>query len=295
MKRFFMLLFIVISFSARAQWGCYNTITFDNYDTLYRTAIIIDTVNYPNNKWQIGAPHELSFTYPYSPPNVIVTDTVNPFPPNDTSVFMLKIPRKIYPYPSLSLYSVKFRYQTAIDTGNYAKVEISIDSGLHWGDITDTLPTDCHWQSPIPNFSISTSSWQVVRLNLLGLSWAMAYDTVLFKFTYLSDTTTAYKDGWMIDEIEINYWCEGASSNIQNDKLVSICPNPSKGNIHIQSNALQKQNVTVSIYNLLGQEVYRTKNVPPDGNLHLQLPDGIYTLKYFAGDEYSVKRIVFIN
>ncbi len=295
MKRLFTLLFIVVSFSAQAQWvDCENYITFEYPDALYPIAVSIDTVNYPNNIWQIGKPHKTVFNSSLSLPNAIITDTINTYPPNDTSVFTLKLPGKILIAPSTFhfLYEFAFFYQLNIDTTTVATVEISVDNGMSWVNTLVSLPTYWLWASPIPNFSSSTSEWKQAKLAAYG---GTMYDTVLFRFIFISDTTLSTKDGWMIDNISVWYWCEGAADNIKNENLLSLYPNPSKGNIHIHSNALQKQDAAVSVYNVLGQEVYKTENILPDGNLHLHLPDGIYTLKYFAGDEYCVKRVMITN
>ncbi len=63
------------------------TITFDDSQEIEH--LYIDTVSNPNNIWQVGIPQKTIFTDAYSPPNVIVTDTTNPYPVNDTSVFMI--------------------------------------------------------------------------------------------------------------------------------------------------------------------------------------------------------------
>ncbi len=62
------------------------TITFD--DTLEIKNLYIDTVSNPNNIWQVGIPQKTIFTDAYSAPNVIVTDTANPYPVNDIALPM---------------------------------------------------------------------------------------------------------------------------------------------------------------------------------------------------------------
>lgn len=292
MKRLFTLVLIVFSFSAQAQWhDCLNFITFESTDVLYPITIVIDTHNYHNNIWQVGKPQKTVFDSAHFSTNAILTDTINTYPPNDTSVFVLKVPR-ILAINSRIFYEIAFNYQLDIDSTTIAMFEVSIDSGLHWINTADSLPTDYFWSGIPPDFSLSTDNWQQASL---VTGWGSGSDTILFRFTFISDTVLSLKDGWMIDNISILYYCEGAASNIQNNNLISLYPNPSKGNIYIHSNASLSQKATVSIFNALGQEVYKAESVPPDGYLHLSLPDGIYTLKYFAGDEYCVKRLVIAN
>ena len=67
-----------------SQWAPYALINFDSGDSLWNHAIIIDTVNFRQNIWQVGKPNKSVFTSAMSAPNVIVTDTLNPYPPSDT-------------------------------------------------------------------------------------------------------------------------------------------------------------------------------------------------------------------
>ena len=76
-----------------------------------------------------------------------------------------------------------------------------------------------------------------------------------------------------------------------NNNLVSVYPNPSKGNIYNHSNYQNGNDGSVIVYNMQGQEVYNTNQLPPDGLLKLPFPDGVYTLRYSTMDEYCVKRI----
>src|ERR1700747_2873685 len=48
-----------------------------------------DTISNPLNIWQIGSPHKPVFASAYTNPNVIVTDTANHYPVNDTSSFII--------------------------------------------------------------------------------------------------------------------------------------------------------------------------------------------------------------
>jgi hypothetical protein len=51
--------------------------------------LTIDTVSNPNNIWQIGKPQKIIFINAHSAPNVLVTDTINSYPTNDTSIFYI--------------------------------------------------------------------------------------------------------------------------------------------------------------------------------------------------------------
>jgi hypothetical protein len=295
MKGLLTVLLCCLSFSAMAQWDCVNFLTFEPGDTLYPLVVEIDTIHYGNNKWQVGHPQKTVFETARYSLNAIVTDTTNTYPANDTSVFVLKIPMRVdlafSPYDIVPIGRLKFLYKLDIDSSLVASIEMSVDSGVNWYNAVDTLPAYYSWLSSKPNLSISDTSWQLARLDLGP--WGV-YDTLLFRFTLISDTVASFRDGWMIDNIEIQYWCEGAAPEIQNPNLISLYPNPSKGNIHLHSLTTQ-QNATITVYNVQGQEVYKTDKPPQDGNLHLHLPNGIYTLKYTTDEEYCTRRITIIN
>ena len=125
MKNLFTLLFWVITTCSQAQWATmgHDSITFDRGDVYYSSLIYIDTVNYHHNIWQIGTPTKTIFNSVYSMPRAIVTDTLNPYLANDTSVFIVKIPGRRFPTP-FPVNDVGFYYKLHIDSGATIKIEI---------------------------------------------------------------------------------------------------------------------------------------------------------------------------
>ena len=294
MIRIYTLIFCILSFTASAQLGGGNLIDFDEFTSSsgtiwqeYHPFIIIDSTN-SHNTWQVGHPNKSVFTSARSLRNAIVTDTIGHYPANDTSVFILKIPG-YYPDTANSLAWMEFYYQLDIDSADVAKVEISEDSGHHWINLLDSLPFRYHWAGDPPVLSSSTIGWK--RFTLSREIFRAISDTVQFRFTFISDSIDSTRDGWMIDDIEFEYSWEGIAAQIQNPNLISIYPNPSKGNIYLHTTK-QYADSKITVYNILGQQVYHSEGPLPNGYLNLPLPDGTYTLKYAAGDEYCVKRIV---
>lgn len=291
MKKLYIILLCLIPIVGNAQWKCTSLISFDHPDTLYQLAIEIDTLNYPNNKWQIGKPQKTIFNTAAYGTNAILTDTLNTYPPNDTSVFTLRVPELIPdPYPFyIPVYRLKFRYLLDIDSTTTAKFEISVDSGATWYNTADSFPIGYGWDMPKPDFTISDTIWKDVNLYL---SSHLTTDTVLLRFTLQSDTATTYRDGWMIDEIEIRYNCESSVPSANNPDLIALYPNPTEGNIYLHNPAAHRQDAAVYIYDLQGRELYRQTNLSNSGYLYLPLPSGQYTLRYVSGDEYCVKRLL---
>ncbi len=290
MIRFYTLILCLLSSGANAQhWGS-NYISFDPSDTFgldYHQYIFVDST-YTYNTWQVGAPHKTVFTSAWPARNAIITDTVGHYPANDTSVFILKFPG--YLTTEFGAFSqLRFWYQLDIDSGDIARVEMSLDSGISWLNLLDSLPPSFYWTSGTPVLTRSTTGWNQFTL-LWGRDNVAPDSTMYFRFTFISDSSDSIKDGWMIDNLELDYSSESVPK-LQNPNLISVYPNPSKGNIYIHTTK-QYADAKLTVYNTLGQEVYHTESPPQNGYLNLPLSSGTYTLKYFGGDEYCVKRIV---
>ncbi|MBW7914274.1 MAG: hypothetical protein H3C54_11410, partial [Taibaiella sp.] len=138
MKLIFTLIAILLYNTAYTQWIFENT--FESPKNIYNDRFIIDTANYPNNIWQIGEPQKTTFNSAHSYPNAVITDTINAYPVNDTSVFYFKVVS--YHPPGLpqhwyELVGFSFNYRLDIDSGEIVKVEISTDSGMHWVNLLE--------------------------------------------------------------------------------------------------------------------------------------------------------------
>jgi hypothetical protein len=243
--------------------------------------------------WQIGKPNKTVFNSAESSPNVIITDTLRPYPAADTSVFILKAPAHAFAYGWMNpwLCYLQFSYKLNKDSNAIARMEFSDNRGLYWYNLKDTVPTyfgAAYWHKF--NFPDSSMGWDTVTLTNF-ISAYPGVDTVLFRFTFISDTVTTGKDGWMIDDIRMYYFWEGVS-NTANESGLSIYPNPSKGNIYIHANTKITGNADAVIYDMEGREVYRTDCPPINGYLSLPLPDGVYVLKYNTPDEHFEQQII---
>jgi hypothetical protein len=293
-KLFTLVCCLFVAVLAKGQ--CYyGNLDFDGAYTCYKKLIVIDTVNYHHNLWQVGPPHKVNLDSPYSAPNVIITDTLNNYPASDTSVFILKIPAWL-PSPYFwmmygPLYRFSFEYRLDIDSNAKAYVELSKDSGSHWFNIVDSLSAPYYWDLGIvPRFDTSTNYW--LKFDLTTGFVAAITDTLLMRFTLISDSAFSGKDGWMIDDIRMQYWWESVPL-LQNHNLITLYPNPSHGNLYFHTDKPHKD-ATIAISDMQGRQVYNSP-APANGFLNLQLPNGIYTLKYSDGEEYCVKQVIIKN
>lgn len=300
-----LLLLIVSTGFAQGFYYAYpkydSVITFET-GSLQHDSITIDT-RFVNNKWQIGKPQKATFDTAFNSARAIVTDTVNTCVPGDTSVFYLRLPYYSIVNAQQAMYGffagLGFIHRLDIDSGSIAKVEQlyvhvnGVDS--MWVDVIDTPYTDRQWDyCDTPDLRYSTTGWDTVTVFLLPKTFNF-YDSrldssVLFRFTYISNDTSLTKDGWMIDDIWPNYYFAGSVSNIKED-LISIYPNPSRGEFYIKhEKRVECKGITV--VNMLGKIVLQMEGLPADGNLKLNLPDGIYSLQYFTNEGVDTEQIL---
>lgn len=304
MKLILTLFFTLPFINVDAQWQFNHN--FEQPYNSFTHHFIIDTISNPNNIWQIGKPNKNVFDSAYTYPNAIMTDTFHSYPINDTSVLMLKVvsynPGTLDHWYVLAGFS--FMYQLNIDSGEIAKIEIAVDSGRKWVNLIEEDTTyDITWGMSKPDFSQSTKGWQSFYINFT--KWAMGShlypykiglntspkDTTLIRFTFISDSNQTNKDGWIMD----NFNMDNLTSNIatvSNNNLISVYPNPAGNYIYIKPITNYFSKATLSIYNSIGQRVYHTSHIPTSGYLPVNLPNGMYTLFYSTDTQYAVKQLI---
>src|SRR5690349_9118432 len=107
----FFLLCSLVNVQAQVVFYSWN---FDVADTT-TSKILFDTTHL-NNIWQIGKPQKTAFDSAYSPLNVLVTDTINTYPINDTSIFTIVFPGYILTPSWWALSRAYFYYRLDIDS-----------------------------------------------------------------------------------------------------------------------------------------------------------------------------------
>ncbi len=287
-----VFIFSTLSIVAQGVIDFENTTTFE-----YLT---IDTTNH-NNIWQIGKPDKTLFNSAYSVPNVIITDTVLPYPINNNSDFVVQA---IY-FGSYNLF-LNFQYKINTDSlFDYGKIYASSNHGLTWVDITnDTLPANLHWcisNGPVLcpgtlNLPLTGTSagWYEFSFWSAGaniLSTITYKDTILFRFAFHSDSIQNNKEGWMIDNIEFGNY-EGIQEFINVRSNLDVYPNPAGNRIRILNNDW-KGDVLLSFYNLQGQLLFSYLTRQPENELDISgLANGIYTIKATSNNKIRIGKFI---
>ncbi len=211
--------------------GPFTTITFEDTNTRY-----ISIAQGAQNIWQIAAPSKPYFSQAYTPPNAILTDSAAFYPVSNTSSFDLIIGEfnmggtfgGWYPWNIFVDFRHKFDTDTLQDGGF---ISVSWDHGQTWMNIVDdTISKQMFTVSPAqpdwsyfgntniyghsdslfngePGFSGHSYGWVQTCMAWYDIpvrhpSFAPT-DTMMLRFTFISDNVTNNKEGWMIDQIRL--------------------------------------------------------------------------------------------
>lgn len=272
-------------------------LNFDDDYTPWDYFLQIDTVTNPNNIWQIGASHKTVINSAFTTPNVIITDTINHYPPNDTSVFIFNhIDQGGYSLPHSA--ELAGYYNVNSDSLNdYGTIEISLDQGTTWINLlTDTIYTPYYfWLTPKPILTGNSNGWQNFYVILASLGEVFdvnSGDTIILKFTFISDSNIDTLDGLAYDSFQ---FCDGHEGieEIINENLIVLYPNPTSEYLFIKrmTNPLRE---SVKIYNCIGQLLFDDENFIGE-NIDirkLNLSSGFYFLRYSDSKSYAMKKFI---
>ena len=277
------------------------------------TEIVMDTAG--GNIWQIGEPHKLFFDTAHSGTRAILTDTLDAYPPNDTSSFIYIIRN---PFTQTCLTCMEFWHKYDMDTlADKGLIDASYDGGNSWVIVRDTfvnaIGSHFMWD---PDYHALNGNFTNHPLITSGKSdgwiksgfcwqWYLPVtpdtiipnpDSMLIRFTFISDSIVENKEGWMIDDIVAaarHELCSSTNEPSQNE-AVTVYPNPFSTDAIIQTEKYFKK-ATLTVYNSLGQPVMQLKNVSGESILlsREHLPGGLYFL-HLAQDNKIFKTVKLI-
>lgn len=299
MKFIFTTLFSFVSIFLSAQ---IVTQYFDGADTLYYESIIIEIDS--NSNWQIGPPQKDLFQQAFSPNNVIVTDTIDPYINNDSSSFTATI---LNLWGSSGILALQWVQMLDLEQSNdWGFVEFSIDNGNTWENSFDnpyvynyygfdTSNVETH---PIygKGFTGRDTTWKNVWL-CYDLSWLP--NDIMLKFTMISDSSNSHDyDGWMIDNMLGNFTWVHTVKELSPNEYMRISPNPTSGRVDIVTQKKDEYHIIekLMLFNDHGMLVKSWENVPTKFFIDLSdQPDGNYILKAKTNFKSEEFRIILKN
>ena len=299
MKKVLSFIGLILALNSYSQYYYDYDINFEDSSQLFR--VIIDTLKYPENTCKIGKPQKTIFNSAYSPPNAIVTDLINPYPANDTSVFLIKhVAQQGFVYPHTAILSGYYKIDS--DTLNdYGLIEFSPDNGETWIDlINDTIYNQyIMWNTQKPVLTGRTHEWTYFYVNIAGLGYVFTindYDTLLYRFSFISDQQSEEMEGLIYDNLHFEDWWEGISEK-SNNQFESICyPVPASTFFNIEFENNHYKDFDLVIINKLGQTVFSKHNIT-ENRICIKINDftnGIYFYKLINNDtkQYSINKFV---
>jgi hypothetical protein len=275
----------------------HDTIRFDS-TRWYLTA---DTAQF--QIWQVGIPHKTKFNVAFKGQRAIVTDTVFAYPSNNSSHFDLKVGK--FNFGQYFFGNLFFQINHKLDTdtlrdGGY--ISISYDGGATFTNIiSDTLrkidlsPARDYYNRSKNlytradtlfngeyGFSGTSEDWITTRFAWHNLPAApnkekvTQNDTLILRFTFVSDSIDNPKDGWMIDDITLYSCYLGSGIEDINVANLNLYPNPAEHTVQLDFNRVA--NYTLSLVNTLGELcISKTiKNLNKEVLEIQHLPSGIY-------------------
>ncbi len=272
-------------FSFEYRWGNYNA-----------NQLVRDTVSNPLCSWQIGTPQKVIFDSAYQSERAILTDTANPVRPNDTSVFILKHARDSN--NPFHFFALQFWHKMDGDSMDFGRMEVSRDTGHTWANILTedtTYGFQWGWNTQKPTLRGSTNGWEFVRVEMVR--WANGpnnsyADTILFRFTYITDSGTVPHDGWMIDDIRLEDWWEGVE-NVGRDTLISVYPNPVSDRVFVKRQDGKVEPVTIQVFDVSGRKVFEDKALSSACTIDTRgFEAGLYYLRYVNKEGAVTKKFV---
>ena len=293
----FSLVIILIAISVNSQTNpltktdCRGNYGMNFEQNFCNDHIIIDTTSNPNNIWQVGPPQKAVLDSAASAPNVIITDTINPYPTNDTSSFIIQNIAE-FGFDFSALVILEGWYWVNSDSLNdYGTIEFSPDNGNTWIDLLQDSFFNANnlWVSSKPNLTGNSNGWQFFGTEQLGFlsnargDLVVLGDTVLYKFTFISDSIPDTLDGLMFDNLHFEDWVEGVEEIGFNAIYSRAFPNPSNSNITIEFENLETANFQFVVYDNLGRVVI--ENQVRDNRYYINadaLDVGIYHYKLIS-------------
>lgn len=292
-----ILLMLILSIETNGQSNFYY-LNFE--DTTELKHVFIDTFSNKRNTWQVGIPKKLNFNKSISTPNAIVTDLNKPYKTNDTSSFLITNTANGLGWiaPQFAFFSGSYQANTD-SLKDFGKIEISLNKGLTWIDlVNDTIYTKYYnWMSPKPILTGNSNGWKSFQVNMAQLGPVFKinrFDTILYRLTFISDSSQSNKDGLMFDDLFFADFVDGPVNQMVNNDLLSIWPNPANNELCFKFTNLDN-NPTIRIYSSLGQLIFERLQFDESSIDLKDFSAGIYFIQFSLNKNSFFKKIQVIH
>ncbi len=298
-KNYLILLLALFSLSS---FGQYFTQYFDGADTSTSNALFVRLDTSANNIWQIGSPQKTLFDSAATAPNALVTDTLNFYPPNNISMAGFSVmPGPFFP----GILAIQWKQKLDMDHNKDGGIiEFSLDSGTTWSNafnnpyVYNFYGYDFKNVDTLANghvaFSGSDTIWKDIWL-CYDQSWLSQSDSLMVRFTFVSDSVDNNKEGWIIDNLTVHPTFVHTISEVPQDDYLVATPNPTAGKIQILAQKLDQFHLfeKMELYNSEGRLVQEFGQSPTKFDIDISShANGVYYLKVYSNLQTETLRIV---
>jgi hypothetical protein len=287
MKRLLPALLLVLLFSSKASAQPSLKQYFDGADTLPANSLIIIKDTAFGNIWQVGKPRKSIFKAAATVPNVIITDTINNYPVNNTSRFTITFKDSVFfGYPFVAVrWKQKLHMQKKEDGGivEFSKnggpwQNVFNNSGVYnlYGYLQSNKDT---LNSGEYAFSGTDTVWKDIWLCFRGLTIS---DSMAIRFTLKTDSTNNSKEGWMIDNMLVQRTLVHTVGQTGSGRDSKLYPTSTNGIIYIEAeHVTQNHDITsVLIYDANARIVQEHHDIKQRYMIDLAgLPAGEYFVR----------------
>ncbi|MEY2829107.1 MAG: hypothetical protein RIQ33_965 [Bacteroidota bacterium] len=277
------ILILLTTFSYAQFWQ--QNQYFDGADTVASSIKIQFDTTHHFNIWQIGKPQKTIFNSATTVPNALITDTMNYYPKNDTSVFWFASTTEPWGIHAL-------RWKQKLDFEKHhsgGMVEFSIDKGTTWQNTFnnpishnfygfDNLNKDTLLNGNIA-FSGTDTTWKDIWFCIYNFN---QLDTVYYRFTLISDTSNSLHEGWMLDNIFAHTTIKHIVKENEKSKYLKVYPTATSGSVNIEALLLEanQEIESIELFGIDGRLIKQYGVCPSKFSVNLDnLPNGQYYLK----------------
>ncbi|RYE25962.1 MAG: T9SS type A sorting domain-containing protein [Sphingobacteriales bacterium] len=234
----------------------------------------------------------------------MVTDTLNPYPVNDTSAFSFGI----RPWGRWGIIALQWKQKIDFDKKmDGGVVEFSIDSGATWQNTFnnpyvynfygyDTTNRDTLMTGEYA-FSGTDSNWRDIWL-CFDYSYLSTTDSLALRFRLLTDAVDSNKEGWLIDNMMAHVtYIHTAKAAEKVDKL-TVYPTRTSGIVHIDAEKRNEFYIIeqLTITDAMGRRVKAYKNCPTRFWIDLSdQQDGLYYVRVKTNFQEKVFKIILAH
>lgn len=130
-------------------------------------------------------------------------------------------------------------------------------------------------------FTGTDTTWNNIWL-CFDVSWLSLSDTVMFRYTLISDDVDNGKEGWMMDNFLVHPTIFHTVNEKEQEEYLLVTPNPTSGEVHITARKTTSFHIIekMELTDMAGNIVERFGVSPTKFTINIgHHPAGIYLLK----------------